>query len=439
MATEGLAAQLATARPSLDTRIAEAGFVVLLLVIIVGLQPFDDRSYAALAARNAATVAGDLTRQLVFLGTFAVIAYAAFKKRGVQAVTAMPLAMAAMLVWCLASALWGNEPDIIARRAILTAIFVASMMLSVDTLGSERTVALWRYVIAAVIVIDIASCLVIHQAVHQANDVEAGLAGAWRGLHAHKNTAGSVAAAAAAMFFFFALETRRRSDILLCIASVFFLIMTRSKSSMGLLPVALVMGGLYRVAWRSKLDRVIAMVGAALVLLLIGVALAVEWEAIGRFLDDPQQFTGRSAIWQAEFAYIRDHPLLGAGFGTFGNTGARSPIYSYVGSGWVSQIGEGHSGYLEMMVTMGGIGLALGLAAVVVQPFLQFWDPRRTDANFNALLFTLFVFNLLHNFMESDFVNVTAAPWGLILLLIALLKVSGREADQRAPPLAGPA
>ena len=70
---------------------------------------------------------------------------------------------------------------------------------------------------------------------------------------------------------------------------------------------------------------------------------------------------------------------------------------------------------------------------------MQFWDPRRTDANFNALLFTLFVFNLLHNFMESDFVNVTAAPWGLILLLIALLRVSGREADQRAPPLAGPA
>src|SRR5664279_622020 len=141
MATEGLAANPAPARPSLDTRIAEAGFVVLLLVIIVGLQPFDDRSYTALKARNAATVAGDLTRQLVFLGTFAVIAYAAFKKRGAQAITAMPLAMAAMLAWCLASALWGNEPDIIARRAILTAIFVASMMLSVDTLGTERTVA----------------------------------------------------------------------------------------------------------------------------------------------------------------------------------------------------------------------------------------------------------------------------------------------------------
>ena len=430
MATEGLAA--VPARPSLDTRIAEVGFVVLLLLIIVGLQPFDDRSHAALAARNAGTAAGDLTRQLVFLGTFAIIAYAAMKKRGVMAITAIPLSLGVMLAWCLASAAWGGEPDIIARRAVLTTIFVASMMFSIDTLGTERTVALWRTVIGAVILIDIASCLVIHQAVHQADDAEVGLAGAWRGLHAHKNSAGAVAAAASAMFFFFALENKKRSDILLCIASVFFLIMTRSKSSLGLLPVALALGGLYRVAWRSKLDRAIAMVAAALVLLVVGVLFAMEWDTIARLLEDPQQFTGRAAIWQAELAYIRDHPLLGAGFGTFGNVGVRSPIYSYVGAGWVSEIGEGHNGYLEMMVTMGGIGLALGLFAVVVQPFAQFWSARRTDANFNALLFTLFVFSLLHNFMESDFVNVTSAQWGEILLLIGLLRVSGREADARA-------
>jgi exopolysaccharide production protein ExoQ len=430
MATEGLAA--VPVRPSLDTRIAELGFILLFLLIIVGLQPFDTRTPAALSARDAASAGGDVVRQIAFLGIFAMIAYAAVKKRGLMMVQAMPLALTLMLAWCLASALWGAEPDVIARRAMLTAIFVASMMLSIDTLGTERTVALWRYVVGAVIVVDVASSLVIHQAVHQADDVEAGLAGAWRGLHSHKNAAGSVAATAAAMFFFFALETRRRTDIVLCVLSVFFLIMTRSKSSMGLLPIALIAGGLYRLAWRSKLDRVIVMLGAALLLSLLALAIAVEWEFIARFLEDPQHFTGRAAIWQAEVSYIKDHPWLGAGFGTFGNVGIRSPIYAYVGPGWVSQIGEGHSGYLEMMVTVGGIGLALGLWAVVIQPYIQFWSPKRTDANFNALLFTLFVFDLLHNFMESDFINVTAAQWGQILLLVGLLKVSGREADERA-------
>ncbi|MEI9886231.1 MAG: O-antigen ligase family protein [Rhizomicrobium sp.] len=287
--------------------------------------------------------------------------------------------------------------------------------------------------LGALILADIASCLVIHQAVHQADDVESSIAGAWRGLHAHKNAAGPIAATAAALFFYFALETRKRTDILLCAASVFFLVMTRSKSSLGLLPLALLAGGLYRIAWRSKLDRVIAAVAAALLLLVAAVAVSVEWDVIARFLDDPQNFTGRAAIWQAEFAYIRDHPLLGAGFGTFGNTGMRSPIYDYVGPGWVSQIGEGHNGYLEMLVTIGGVGFVLGLVAVLVQPFVQFWNPARGGTNFAALLFALFVFALLHNFMETDFIAVTGAQWGQLLLVLALLRVLGRDAGAPQP------
>ncbi|HEY0299722.1 MAG TPA: O-antigen ligase family protein, partial [Rhizomicrobium sp.] len=403
----------------------------LLLLILVGIEPFNARTAADFAARDAATAGGDLVRQAAFLGVFALIAYAAARTRGVLMVAAIPAALALLLLWCLLSALWGGEPEVIARRAVLAAVFVASMMLSVDTLGAERAAALWRTVMGAVIVVDIASSLVIHQAVHQADDVESGIAGAWRGLHAHKNAAGPIAATAAAMFFYFALETRRRADILLCLAALFFLVMTRSKSSLGLLPVALAAGGLYRIAWRSTLDRVIAAIAAALALIAVAVAASVEWEAISRILDDPQNFTGRAAIWQAELAYIRDHPLLGAGFGTFGNTGMRSPIYAYVGAGWVSQIGEGHNGYLEMLVTIGGVGFVLGLAAIVVQPFVQFWNPRRGDANFDALLFTLFLFALLHNFMESDFIVVTGAQWGQILLVLALLRVSGRAAAER--------
>jgi exopolysaccharide production protein ExoQ len=283
-----------------------------------------------------------------------------------------------------------------------------------------------------VILGDIASVFLVHGAVHLPDDLEAGLAGSWRGLHSHKNMAGSVAASAVIMFFYFALETRKRSDILLCLASIFFLVMTRSKSSMGLLPVALLAGWLYRIAWRNKLDRAIAAVGAVLLIGAFAMMVTLEWQFIARYLEDPQNFTGRAAIWAAELDYIRDHPLVGAGFGTFGNTGVRSPIYHYVGGGWVAHIGEGHSGYLEMLVTLGGIGFVLGMLGLIIFPFLQFWKSDRTDANFNAMLFSLFVFDVLHNFMESDFVQVTSAQWGQMLMVIALLRVSSREARGRA-------
>ena len=100
----------------------------------------------------------------------------------------------------------------------------------------------------------------------------------------------------------------------------------------------------------------------------------------------------------------------------------------------MSQIGEGHSGYLEMLVTIGGIGFILGMPAVVVLPFLQFWRSERTDANLNAMLFALFLFDMLHNFMESDFIQVTAVQWGQLLLVLALLRVPMREWDASGCP-----
>jgi O-antigen ligase len=420
-------------RTSLDTRLVEAGFVILLLLTMVGLTPFDARTPAAIAARNASTAAGDLVRQIAFAGTFLLVATGAVRTRGLAVLRAVPPMLGALLVWCLLSSLWSSEPDVVARRAVLAAIFVLSMLFAVDTLGVARTIAIWRWVLGAIILADIVSVFLVHRAVHLPDDVEAGLAGAWRGFHSHKNAAGAVAASATMVFFYFALETRRRSDILLCLAALFFLIMTRSKSSLGLMPAALLAGGLYRIAWRNKLDRAIAGIVALLVILVVAAIVATQWDVLARFLEDPQQFTGRAAIWSAELDFIQDHPLLGAGFGSFGNTGPRSPIYHYVGPGWVAQIGEGHSGYLEMLVTIGGIGFVIGMLALVVIPFVQFWQPERKDANFNALLFTLFVFDTLHNFMESDFITVTSVQWGLLLMVIALLRSSRREA-QGAPP-----
>ena len=430
MANEPL--KLDLPRTGFDRIVAEAGFVVLLLLIFIGTTPLDDRSVAALSARNATSAAGDLVRQVSFLGTFAVIALAAARQRGIDALKSVPISLALLMGWCILSAVWAAEPGIVARRAVLATIFVLSMLLSVDTLGSARAIHLWRYVVAAVIVGDLVSVALFQNAVHLPNDVESNLAGAWRGLHSHKNTAGAFAATSTIMFFYFSLKTRRWSDMLLCAAALFFLVMTRSKSSLGLLPVALAAGGLYRIAWRSTLDRAIAAAATGLVLVVLVVAIAVQWQLVAHLLEDPQNFTGRAAIWQAEFAFIRDHPLLGAGFGTFGNTGTRSPIYHYVGSGWVTQIGEGHSGYLEMLVSIGGIGFALGMTAVVVVPFIQIWRRERTDANLNAMLFSMFLFDILHNFMESDFIQVTAVQWGQLLLILALLRATRRGGAERA-------
>ncbi|HEV2650204.1 MAG TPA: hypothetical protein VGU69_03020, partial [Rhizomicrobium sp.] len=73
------------ARSGARDRVAEAGFVLLLLLLFIGLTPFDDRNAAVVAARNATTASGDVVRQLAFIGVFAVAAFAAWRRHGMAA------------------------------------------------------------------------------------------------------------------------------------------------------------------------------------------------------------------------------------------------------------------------------------------------------------------------------------------------------------------
>ena len=149
----------------------------------------------------------------------------------------------------------------------------------------------------------------------------------------------------------------------------------------------------------------------------LGAFLLLDQDVIARLLDDPTEFTGRAEIWQAELAYIRDHPLLGSGFGTFTDTGGVSPLREYVAS-WVTAVSHGHSGYLQLTVTTGLVGFGLMLLALVVTPLWLFWGLNLDGDGFKPLLFALFIFLLLHNFMESDFLEGDAPTWAAFLLML---------------------
>jgi len=143
---------------------------------------------------------------------------------------------------------------------------------------------------------------------------------------------------------------------------------------------------------------------------------------IARVLEDPTEFTGRTAIWQAEIAFIRDHALLGFGFGSFADTGASSPLHNYAASTWVETEAHGHNAYLQLLVTIGGVGFALAMVAFVVQPLGAFLRASPSGLALKSLLFAIFVFMLLHNFLESDFLEGDGAAWVAFLLMLAMLR-----------------
>ena len=59
---------------------------------------------------------------------------------------------------------------------------------------------------------------------------------------------------------------------------------------------------------------------------------------------------------------------------------------------------------------------------MVADPLLRFWplEPKRTG--FKALLFAIFAFVLLHNFLETDFLESDNSLWFAFLVMLASLK-----------------
>ncbi|MBV9061522.1 MAG: O-antigen ligase family protein [Alphaproteobacteria bacterium] len=409
----------------------EFGFVVFLLLIFVTLRPFALRNMSILPLGDSGNGEANIWRQVCYLGTFALIALSSWQATGARMLQAVPATLAILLGWCFLSAAWAPAPDIAMRRAVLEIVIALSAMFAVTTIGSERAFTLLGYVLTGILLVNFASIALVHQAVHLGDETDRQLIGDWRGLYYHKNIAGAVTAITALLFAFRALETRQLLHWLVFAAAVAFTIMTRSKTSLALLPVALSAGLLFRYTRRDSLERWIVAATAASALTLAAIAITVDFHAIERFLTDPTELTGRVAIWRGELAFIRDHPLLGSGFGSFADTGQLSPLYNYVADKWVQGEAHGHNAYLQLCVTIGGIGFLLAMVAFLLRPLAIFARmERQEDVQFYAPLFAVFVFGILHNFAESDFLEGDGPAWIAFLLVLASIHGRPQPASQ---------
>jgi O-antigen ligase len=205
--------------------------------------------------------------------------------------------------------------------------------------------------------------------------------------------------------------------------------MTHSKSSAGFLVIACFCGLIYRLAWRDGLNRAILVFCSAILAGGLVLFAVMDAAAISRALEDPAEFTGRAEIWAAELRYIADHPLLGAGFGTFTDTKAQSPLHNYVSDSWVDAVSHGHNGYLQVLVTIGGIGFVLAMLALLAAPARRLWPLDLRDDGFKPMLTAIFIFTVLHNFMESDFLEGDGVTWSAMLLTIAALSSLARSPE----------
>jgi len=136
--------------------------------------------------------------------------------------------------------------------------------------------------------------------------------------------------------------------------------------------------------------------------------------------------TGRTLLWQAILS-LKINPLLGVGYESFW-LGSRVEDISKITGLWPN---EAHNGYLEILITLGWIGIAL-LALVIMTGYLNVIKKFRRDLTVGGLSLAFFVAALAYNFTEAAF-KMTHPLWIMFLWAITCVPMVARP-ESPAPP-----
>lgn len=263
-----------------------------------------------------------------------------------------------------------------------------------------------------------------------------GYDGAWRGVFWHRNHMGTLLALFS-VFTWYRLEAMRRlglrrvlPPLAVLMLQGFLVLVSRSATA---LLVMLAGGILFALAYLWQLARhrlkpahylgIFGLAGTAVVI------LGMLFRQILALLGRNAALSGRIPLWQA---VLEDHasarPALGYGLGAFWNSLAnRVAAAEAIRSRFHIEIGD--NGWLDILLGVGGFGLALFLLvqlAMLARAFRRLWQGR-DFADSLPLVFLLSA--LLANAAYSLFLETEGGVW-LMLVGLHFIPIA---ADEVAP------
>ncbi|OLP59013.1 hypothetical protein BJF93_03535 [Xaviernesmea oryzae] len=383
------------------------------LLVMVRFATGEADSESARALNAAAVESGDLGKQIGYTFLFGLLTALWLMKRGLSLPKSLGIIPILLIGWIVMTSSWAFAPNVSFRRAILLVFVFFSLAFVVDLLGPGRSIrALYISLGICIILSIICVFLVPSVGRHPMTEMDQGIAGGWRGIFIHKNTAGPVVSMAAMMFLHLGLSKGHRMHWFLFSCSVFFLLGSKAKTAMGLFLVVFAISLLFRLACSDIRFRLL--VGTLVVLAIAGGAgMAFGYaDALVRLFSDPEAFTGRVAIWQAAYDAGMDNFWKGVGYSSLWGVGEPPPIMMWARFPYLEFISHSHNGYLELFATTGIIGLVMAVWFAVVGPFLVFM--RMLNSSYRgavSALFAIWLFGVLDNFMETQLFTRDREIW----------------------------
>ncbi|HEY8085996.1 MAG TPA: O-antigen ligase [Methylophilaceae bacterium] len=401
-------------------------FITVLSLIVISIKYGAAAATDRLGQIDTEGAAGDASRQVLYLSLFLIVLAVAWYQRGSSILSAVSIPYNIACIWAIVSCIWAIEPSISFRRSIGMYIVLQTVCMLVQSLGTRQTVRAVYLLLAALtlsslISVSLSSTSFFSFAVHPPNEADSTLIGTWRGVFMHKNVAGAVMTYALLLFFHFGLNRKKAIDWVLFGCACLLLIGTKSKTSIALAGFVLVAGLIFRFFMARKGGKVIFCLILIYSLVCIFIVAIIEQEVLYDYFSHPSNLSGRIAIWTSLLNYIDRHVWLGSGYGSFWTIGYSSPIYSIATKPFIREIGHAHSGYFEILLSTGVIGLVLALVALVILPLYRLLGARPRDAKLFAFCFSVWLFGILQNFTESQFFSPDKQSWVFVVISISIV------------------
>ncbi len=396
--------------------------MIILYAGVVGANVFMDLRTSAGVGLSAG---GNFVTQSLFITMATLSAVVIYTVRFPLRSMLWQPATLALGCWLLVNLLTSVDPGATLRRVVTIGISVVGANAVIAVNQTQRQFALGLGLFASlVLVVSWLGVLVVPElTTHSLYDlVEPEHDGSWRGIFEHKNSAG----AASVIFLFagwFLVRSGERSfGLALMLLSSLFLIFSRAKSPMSLLPLVLLQSWLYP-RLRGSLPRAVLLLGpvAVIGLVTLGPVILPSLTSLTAAIVPDPTFTGRTAIWSFAFENVARRPITGFGLGAFWGTSA----VVYGGgdsSGWTNLAGDAHNGYVNAAVELGIPGLILTLCWLVLAPFaalLRLATPLSSEPIFVFCL-QVWLFGIQHAMFEGVFYEPSGMFFPLLIAVMTL-------------------
>jgi len=415
--------------------------IIVAYALVISPVMMQWRSSGAVTDINVAAAQSNPVNQLFWicvLGAAAISARRNFREIGRLLSDPVILLVFCYLGFAVLSLVWSPVPGIAFRRLALQGIVVLALGIS-TALADDRDAMLDRVLAMFAVTVIVNAVVVL--------STPPGPIG-HEGIYEQKNSLGAVMAFSVLFCIYGAAVKRGRLRlffIALTAAAFYALVMSRSKTSLGLavlLPVLVFMA--------IAITRPLRMNAALLVLFAVALGLVgwfyfsaltgYDFADLSMLLFNDETFTGRTTIWAFVADVISRNPLFGQGYASFWGIGAGS-IVEREAPGFVAGLLQAHNGYLDTIVETGFIGLAILLALVVAALFSAARSAVRQPA-LCWLSMTVVLTVVSHNMLESSWFRGYSLTWMMFLFAALLPRVgetraaSGALRSSEAAPLA---